>query len=177
MIRLFDIILSFLGLLILFPIIFLIFIICLLENSSPIFIQTRIGFKKKLFTIFKFRTMKMNTKSIATHLVDESKITFFGNYIRRTKLDEAPQLINVLIGNMSIVGPRPCLPNQKKLIFERKKRRVFEVKPGITGLAQINGIDMKNPILLAKTDLKMIKKFGIKKYFYYIFKTLLLILN
>jgi len=177
MIRLFDIILSFLGLVILFPIIFLIFILCLLENSSPIFMQTRIGFKKKLFTIFKFRTMKMNTKSIATHLVDESKITFFGNYIRRAKLDEAPQLINVLIGNMSIVGPRPCLPNQKKLIFERKKRRVFEVKPGITGLAQINGIDMKNPILLAKTDLKMIKKFGINNYFYYIFRTLLLILK
>ena len=78
---------------------------------------------------------------------------------------------------MSLVGPRPCLLNQKKLIYERKKRGIFKVKPGITGLAQIAGINMKTPTLLAKTDLKMIKKMNLYYYFYYILKTLLLILK
>jgi len=104
-------------------------------------------------------------------------ITPFGYFLRFTKLDEVPQLLNVLIGDMSLVGPRPCLSSQRKLINERKKRGVFKVKPGITGLAQISGINMKTPTLLAKTDLKMIKKINIFYYFYYILKTLLLILK
>ena len=98
----------------------------------------------------------MDTKSVATHLVKNPKITSFGLFLRKTKLDELPQLINVFLGNMSLVGPRPCLINQKKLIVERKKLGVFRVKPGITGLAQISGITMKSPTLLAKTDKKMI---------------------
>ena len=88
--------------------------------------------------------------------------------LRRTKLDELPQLFNVLIGDMSLVGPRPCLSNQTRLLNERKKE-VFNVKPGITGLAQISGISMKTPLLLAKTDVKMIKNFNLLRYFYYIF--------
>jgi len=87
-------------------------------------------------------------------------------------LDELPQLINVFFGDMSFVGPRPCLLNQKKLISERKKRKVFKVRPGITGLAQISGIDMKTPTQLAKIDQKMIKKMNLYKYFYYIFITI-----
>ena len=100
-------------------------------------------------------------------------ITKFGNFLRVTKLDEVPQLFNVLVGDMSLVGPRPCLVNQKKLIREREKRGVFKVKPGITGLAQISGINMKTPILLAKTDLKMIRDMNLYFYFYYILKTLI----
>ena len=119
--------------------------------------------------------MKLETPLNATHLVDKSNITFFGNLIRKYKIDELPQLLNVLMGDMSLVGPRPCLFNQSKLISERKKRRVFKVRPGITGLAQVAGITMKTPTLLAKTDLKMIEQMNLFYYFYYILITILLI--
>ena len=150
-------------------------IIGIFENGSPVFKQERLGYNQKLFLLIKFRTMKKETKSVATHIVDHSMITQFGFFLRRTKLDEVPQLFNVLIGQMSIVGPRPCLANQEELINERKKRGVFRVKPGITGLAQISQIDMETPVLLAETDLKMIKKMNLYYYFYYIFNTLMLI--
>ena len=172
MIRFFDFILSLFGLLILLPVLLIIFIYGLFENGSPIFKQKRVGIKEKSFLLFKFRTMDKNTESVATHLVNKSLITKYGSFLRRTKLDELPQLFNVLIGDMSLVGPRPCLSNQTRLLNERKKRGVFNVKPGITGLAQISGISMKTPLLLAKTDVKMIKNFNLLRYFYYIFKTL-----
>lgn len=119
--------------------------------------------------------MPVNTKSVATHLNKNVVLTPFGSFLRKTKLDELPQLWNVLLGDMSLVGPRPCLNNQKKLIKERKKRGVFSVRPGITGLGQIEGITMKNPTLLAKKDEKMIKQLDIQNYFYFIFKTILTI--
>ena len=115
--------------------------------------------------------MKKGTRHKGTHLIDHSMISSYGNFLRKSKLDEIPQLFNVILGDMSFVGPRPCLINQKKLISERKKRGVFKVKPGITGLAQISGITMKTPTLLAKTDSKMIRKLNLYNYFYYIFKT------
>ena len=121
--------------------------------------------------------MNANTRSIETHLINYNSITFFGIFLRKYQLDELPQLWNVLIGDMSLVGPRPCLLNSKTLIRERKKRNVFKVKPGITGLAQISGINMKTPTLLAKTDLKMIKKFNIIYYFYYILVTFIIVLK
>jgi len=175
MIRLLDFLFSFLGLLILLPILILLSIIGILENGSPLFKQKRVGYNRKFFILFKFRTMHEDTKSVPTHRVDNLMVTKFGFFLRRTKLDELPQLFNVLIGDMSLVGPRPCLVNQKKLISERKKRGVFKVKPGITGLAQISGITMKTPILLAKTDLEMVKKLNLFNYFYYILLTVLLI--
>jgi len=147
-------------------------LISLVDTGSPLFIQKRVGMDLNGFMLVKFRTMKKNTLSRGTHLVDPSNITRFGFLLRKYKLDELPQLWNVLIGNMSLVGPRPCLFNQKKLIKERKKRGVFKVKPGITGLAQVSGITMKNPLLLAKTDLKMINKMSLYYYFYYILNTL-----
>ena len=108
MIRFFDLIFSFLGLLFLSPILLLIFIIGLFENGSPIFKQKRVGYDQNSFLLLKFRSMKKNTKSVATHLINNSMITPFGFFLRRTKLDELPQLLNVFIGNMSLVV-RPCL--------------------------------------------------------------------
>ena len=177
MIRIFDIFFSIIGLIFLSPFLILIWFLGLLENGSPIFIQKRVGQNFKVFELYKFRTMPKNTKSLGTHLIKNIKFTSFGFFLRRTKIDEVPQLINVLLGDMSLVGPRPCLLNQKKLISERKKRGVFKVKPGITGLAQIIGVNMKTPTLLSNIDLKMIKKMNLFYYFYYIFKTTLLIIK
>ena len=173
MIRLFDIILSIVGLILFLPLFLLILLIGLLDTGSPIFLQKRVGLNLEIFLLVKFRTMKLNTLSLGTHLVDKSNITFYGYYLRKFKLDELPQLWNVLKGDMSLVGPRPCLLSQKRLVKERKIRKVFKVKPGITGLAQIMSINMRTPTLLSKTDLKMIKKMSLSNYFYYILRTIL----
>ncbi len=172
MIRCFDFLFTLIGLIFLSPLLIFIFFIGLFDNGSPLFIQTRVGYNLKSFSLIKFRTMPMGVRSAGTHLIKDIKLTSFGNFLRRSKIDEIPQLLNVLFGNMSLVGPRPCLFNQRKLINERKKRGVFKVRPGITGLAQISGINMKTPTLLAETDQKMIKDMSLYKYFYYIFKTI-----
>ena len=177
MIRLLDIVFSFLVLILFFPLLILIFFVGFLDNGFPLFIQKRVGLNLKNFTLIKFRTMKMGTLSAGTHLIDSSNITRFGYFLRKFKLDELPQLLNVFMGHMSLVGPRPCLPNQKRLIVERKKRGIYKVRPGITGLAQVSGINMSRPVLLAKTDLKMIRQMNLFYYFYYIFKTILLIIR
>ena len=177
MIRICDFVISLMGLIFLFPLLILLYFIGLLDNGSPLFMQKRVGRNLKYFVIIKFRTMPIKTRSVGTHLIKNIKLTSFGYFLRRTKLDEIPQLFNVLLGDMSLVGPRPCLLNQKKLINERKKRGVFKVMPGITGLAQISGISMKTPTLVSKTDLKMIKKMSLSNYFYYIFRTILQTIN
>jgi lipopolysaccharide/colanic/teichoic acid biosynthesis glycosyltransferase len=172
-IRLLDIVLAFCGLIMLSPLTLLIFFISFFDTKSPLFIQTRVGRNLRPFQLIKFRTMKINTASVATHLVSPSSVTSFGSFLRRTKLDEIPQLWNVLKGEMSLVGPRPCLFSQEELIQERQDRKVFDVRPGITGLAQVNGIDMSAPILLAETDAKMIKEYSTLNYFKYIVQTVL----
>lgn len=169
--RLFDIFFSFFGLLVLSPLLIILFIVGLFDTGSPLFLQKRVGKNKKPFTLIKFRTMRKDTQSVATHLANKSSITKYGAFLRRTKLDELPQLINVLIGDMSLVGARPNLFNQLELIEERDKRGVYNHTPGITGLAQINEIDMSTPELLAKTDAEMYESLDLKKYFYYIFAT------
>ena len=173
MIRIFDIFFSLIGLIFLSPLLILLWFIGLLDNGSPLFIQKRVGRNLQSFILIKFRTMPKKTRSVGTHLIEDIKLSSFGYFLRRTKIDEIPQLFNVLLGDMSLVGPRPCLLNQRKLISERKKRGVFKVKPGITGLAQISDVNMKTPTLLAKTDLKMIKKMNLFYYFYYILRTIL----
>jgi O-antigen biosynthesis protein WbqP len=119
----------------------------------------------------KFRSMHVNAPSVATHLASVSSITPFGSFLRKSKLDELPQLWNVFVGDMSLVGPRPNLFNQEELIHERDCRGVYSVRPGITGLAQIKKIDMSTPQLLAETDAKMIKELNTLGYFKYIFLT------
>ncbi len=115
--------------------------------------------------------MRRNAASVATHLADASAVTKLGHFLRRSKLDELPQLWNVIKGEMSLVGPRPCLFNQTELIDERAARGVFAARPGITGLAQIYGIDMSTPRMLAETDAQMLKDLGVAAYFTYIIKT------
>ena len=171
MIRIVDIILSILGLMIFSPLIFLVYLVVYAENRNPIFYQERLGRKMKVFLLVKFRTMNIGTGNYATHLVDPANISIIGKFLRKTKIDELPQLWNVLKGEMSIVGPRPCLISQKELIKARLKFNIYRTKPGITGLAQINGIDMSDPFLLAETERKMLRKFNIFSYFYYIILT------
>lgn len=172
MLRIFDIFFSFTGILIISPIFVVLFVLGLFESGSPIFIQKRLGKSKQTFFLFKFRTMIPETKSIATHLVDPSSVTKYGKFLRKSKLDELPQLYNVLIGDMSLVGPRPNLPNQKELIKERDMLGIYGFRPGVTGLAQINNIDMSSPKLLAQKDYEMTKSLGFCNYFNIIFKTI-----
>jgi O-antigen biosynthesis protein WbqP len=171
MTRIFDILFSFFGILILSPIIFLLFIIGLFDTGSPLFRQERVGLNQKPFYLLKFRSMQINAPSVATHLASVHSITPFGKFLRRSKFDELPQLWNVFRGEMSLVGPRPNLFNQTDLIEERQKRGVYGIRPGITGLAQINKIDMSTPQLLAETDAMMIAQLNLWYYFKYIFLT------
>lgn len=172
LIRLLDILFSLIGLMLALPILLGLYLGGLFDTGLPIFIQQRVGRDRKIFILIKFRTMREDTAHVATHLATESSVTPFGRFLRRTKLDELPQLWNVLKGDMSLVGPRPCLESQHELIEARNKLNVFSVRPGITGLAQVNDIDMSTPELLAETDAKMIASFSVKQYFYLIFLTL-----
>ncbi len=123
------------------------------ESSGPaVFRQTRVGKDLRPFTLYKLRTMTQGTGDRASHEVASSQITRVGKFLRRTKLDELPQLLNVLSGDMSFVGPRPCLPSQIELVHERQKRDAFSTRPGITGPAQLQGIDMSTPSKLAEVD-------------------------
>jgi O-antigen biosynthesis protein WbqP len=169
--RIFDILFSFFGLVLLSPILIVLIIIGYFDTGSPIFRQERVGKGMKPFRLMKFRSMQVNAPSVATHLASASSITPFGSFLRKSKLDELPQLWNVLVGDMSLVGPRPNLFNQEELIQERDSRGVYSVRPGITGLAQINKIDMSTPQLLAETDTQMIHELNTLGYFKYIFLT------
>jgi lipopolysaccharide/colanic/teichoic acid biosynthesis glycosyltransferase len=171
MIRLFDIVFSLFGLIAGFPVLLILTIVGLFDTGSPIFRQERVGRNKKPFTLVKFRTMTLDTASVATHLASSASITPFGNFLRKTKLDELPQLWNVLKGEMSLVGPRPGLFNQEELTAARDAQGVYSVRPGITGEAQVNEIDMSTPIKLAEVDAKMIRELNIANYFKFILMT------
>lgn len=171
MIRFFDFTFSFFGILVLFPVMILLIIIGLFDTGSPLFFQKRMGKDGKPFTLIKFRTMYKDSQSVATHLISKSSVTTFGTFLRKSKLDELPQLVNVLFGDMSIVGPRPNLFNQTELISMRKALDVYSVRPGITGIAQINDIDMSTPETLARLDSDMIRNLNSVSYLLIIFQT------
>ena len=109
------------------------------------------------FDLYKFRTMKLNTESRGTHEISADQITYLGRLLRISRLDELPQLVNILKGEMCFVGPRPCLPSQSDVIFERSARGVFGAYPGMTGLSQIRGLDMSSPRSLARMDALFVK--------------------
>lgn len=173
MLRALDIIFSLMGLVLGFPVLLVIYLLGLFDTGAPLFRQERVGRYQKPFTLIKFRTMRVGTASVASHLADVNAITPMGQFLRRTKLDELPQLWNVLWGDMSLVGPRPGLFNQKELLQAREQHGVFAARPGITGLAQVSGIDMSTPELLAQTDAKMLSGLGLGAYFRYIIQTAL----
>lgn len=171
MIRFFDFIFSAFGIIVLFPVGIVIYIVGLFDTGKPIFVQERVGRNKKPFKLYKFRTMSLDTESVASHLASSSAVTKMGSFLRKTKLDELPQLFNVLKGDMSLVGPRPNLFNQTELIREREKLKVYDYQPGITGLAQINEVDMSTPQKLAELDSQMLLNLTLKDYFKFIFAT------
>lgn len=170
--RIFDFLISLVGLLACIPLFAALAIACFFDTRAPIFRQTRIGKNEVPFTILKFRTMTQGAACMPTHLVNARSITRLGRFLRKHKLDELPQLWNVLMGDMSLVGPRPCLTTQTELITERKIRYVFSVKPGITGLAQLNGVDMRDAIRLAILDEEMLIGLNLGRYLRYIGLTL-----
>lgn len=171
-IRLLDVFLSLLGLVLGLPVLLVVLLVGLFDTGAPLFLQQRVGRHQKPFTLVKFRTMRRNTAHVASHLASADAITPFGRFLRRTKLDELPQLWNVLRGEMSLVGPRPCLFSQQELIDAREKRGVYAARPGITGLAQVNDIDMSTPELLAQTDATMLQNLTLVAYFRYILMTI-----
>ena len=172
MLRCLDIVFSFIGLVVGFPVLVVIYFVGMFDTGAPLFRQERVGRNLRPFVLVKFRTMAVDTASVASHLASTASITRTGGFLRKTKLDELPQLWNVLRGDMSLVGPRPNLFNQEELMRIRDELGVYAVRPGITGLAQINDIDMSTPDLLAKTDAKMISEMSLKNYFLLIFRTI-----
>lgn len=162
--RLIDIVLSICGLIVLAPIFFVLIVAIKFDSKGPVFFkQKRVGLHKKHFMILKFRTMKIDTPSdMPTHLLDnpDQFITKVGAFLRKTSLDELPQILNILKGDMSIVGPRPALWNQYDLIAERDKYGANDVPAGLTGWAQINGRDELPIEAKAKLDGDYVKNIG-----------------
>ena len=151
--RLFDIFFS-LNVILIFGWLFILiyFLILLERNGNPIFVQKRIGKEKKVFNLLKFRTMSQDTIERATHLINETKVTKFGKFLRFFKLDELPQIFNILRNEINFVGPRPSLISQQKLIKQRDNKKILSIKPGLTGYSQINHIDMSDVNKLVKFD-------------------------
>jgi O-antigen biosynthesis protein WbqP len=151
--RAFDFLVSALGLIALMPVMLLIaYFVSRSSQGGVLFVQTRVGKSEKPFRCYKFRTMTSGAPVAGSHEVAESWITPTGRRLRSAKLDELPQLFNVLRGDMSLVGPRPCLPVQADVIAARRALDVFSVRPGITGPAQLASIDMSTPEKLARAD-------------------------
>lgn len=135
------------------PICLVAFVAIRLESpGSPLFVQRRVGRHRQPFRLMKLRTMGRLAGDLPSHEVDPLQITRVGAFLRRTKLDELPQLLNVIGGSMSLVGPRPCLFSQELLIAERERQGLYDFAPGVTGPAQILGIDMSDPVRLAQTE-------------------------
>lgn len=171
--RVFDFILSLLGLIVLSPVFLILALWIKLDSKGPVFFtQRRVGIHKSYFNILKFRTMRIDTPhDRPTHLLDnpDQWITKAGHFLRKTSLDEMPQIINILTGKMAIIGPRPALWNQEDLIAERDKYGANDVRPGLTGWAQINGRDELEIPVKAAYDGEYVKRmsflFDLKCFF------------
>ena len=155
--RLLDVVLSLGVIVALWWLMIIVWVVIRVQSAGPgIFAQERVGQDQRVFTCYKFRTMYASTPDIGTHEVSLSAVTPFGHFLRGTKIDELPQVINILKNEMSFVGPRPCLPSQSALIKQRRLRGIFDVKPGITGLAQVRRVDMSDPERITEWDYRYI---------------------
>ena len=178
--RFFDIVLSFLGLVVLSPVFLIISLLIIIDDPGPVlFTQKRVGINKTFFKLHKFRSMKMSTPhDMPTHLLEnpDQYITKIGKFLRKSSLDELPQIWDIFVGNMSIIGPRPALWNQDDLVAERDKYGANNVRPGLTGWAQINGRDELEIPVTAKLDGEYIENlsfaFDCKCFFGTIFSVL-----
>ena len=179
--RMADFIFALLGLIILSPAFIILIIAIKVDSEGPIlFKQKRVGIDKSHFNILKFRTMRMDTpKDMPTHLLEnpEQYITKVGKFLRRTSLDELPQIWNIFVGQMSIIGPRPALWNQYNLIAERDKFGANDIRPGLTGWAQINGRDELPIEVKAKLDGEYVEKMGFGMDVKCFFRTIISILK
>lgn len=178
--RFFDFTVSLLLIILLSPLFVIISIIIFIDAGNPVvFKQYRVGKDNKLFFIYKFRTMRNNTRNTATANLKEAdrQITKSGRFLRKTSLDELPQLFNVLLGDMSFVGPRPLIPEEKEIRKLRKKYNVYSVRPGITGWAQVNGRDMLSNKEKALFDKEYIDKQSVGFDIKIMFKTVAVVLK
>lgn len=160
--RVLDILFSGIGILLLIPFWLVLFLAIKIDSKGPIFFkQKRVGIHKKTFSILKFRTMRIDAPhDTPTHLLEnpEQYLTRIGRWLRKTSLDELPQVFNIFVGQMSIIGPRPALWNQNDLVAERDKYGANDVRPGLTGWAQINGRDELEIEVKAKYDGEYVKR-------------------
>ena len=163
--RCFDVTIALVMIILSLPLVLVALGISWVETGSPIFVQKRVGQQGRYFYIFKIRTMSRDVPEVRTNLVKPSAIPRLCSVLRKYKIDEFPQLINVINGSMSLVGPRPGLPSDVTLSKLRQQWDVNKVLPGITGLAQVRGVDMSNPNTLVEVDNQMIKQFSLKLYF------------
>lgn len=138
-------------------------LILVLDRSPPLFRQQRVGQDGRLFRLYKLRTMRTGSPNLPTHEASLSYVTRLGGFLRRVKADELPQLINVLRGEMSFVGPRPCLPTQIELISRRESLGVTSLRPGITGVSQIQGLDMSQPEMLSISDATYLTRWSMRR--------------
>jgi O-antigen biosynthesis protein WbqP len=151
------------GLITLSPVLLLLAILIFVEDGSPIiYKQARLGKDKKKFIIYKLRTMKNDAPQIATHEISKKHILKLGNFIRKSKFDEFPQLLNILKGDINFVGPRPGMESIDEIVQQRDLRNIYCIKPGITGLSQILGVDMSNPAKLAEIDQIYVKNRSVR---------------
>ena len=179
--RFFDFTFSLLALLLLSPVMLILYFLVLVSSGSPvIFKQERVGYKNELFTIYKFRTMKNGMRQTKTEdLTDEeveNDITLIGRILRKLSIDELPQLINILKGDMSFVGPRPLIPQEKEIRELREKYNVFSVRPGITGWAQVNGRDFISDEQKALLDKEYVENHSLIMDIKILFKTVWVVL-
>ena len=165
----FEILFSIIVLLFLWPIILFSSLLIFIEDfNNPFFIQKRLGKNKRIFNLIKLRTMAIDSPQLGTHEVNKKLYLKSSYLLRKLKIDELPQFINVLTGNMTIVGPRPCLPSQDKLIKERDKKHVFEFTPGITGISQLKGIMMDQEDRQSTLD-SLYNKIETKSLYFYLY--------